>query len=93
MPQEKWPLKMNINFCNQCKKIKPKIGAIFQDHGKDQNKVNQAKQRTKVLENVRQNKKQKLTQVKQDRDRQEGNTPTSRTNTTSTKKKTGQNQG
>ena len=50
-------------------------------------KTNQIKQGNEAFKKIRKDKKRKLYWAKQDRDRQEGSTPASGTNTTPTKKK------
>ena len=53
---------------------------------------NQAKHKARISEKARKDKKQRVYQPKWDHDHQENSISTSKTNTTPTKKKAGQNQ-
>ncbi len=92
-PKRKRPLKMSLNSRdNPFEKVQQKSGTVSQSQTPDKalDKANQAKQGNKGSEKVRKDKKRKSHPAK--RDQREDSTPTSGTNTTPAKKKTGQKQ-
>ncbi len=82
---------MSLNsWDNQLEKAQQKSGAVSQGQAPDKapDKANQAEQENEVSEKVRKDKKRKSHRAK--RDQREDSTPTSGTNNTPAKKKTGQ---